>query len=266
MAYEWDRSLFAKVKAPKKTELDLKHFEGLIEKTIVEAKKDIGFKKKKSFSPSSFGGQGGCPVYWKIAFNGAEFKFDPDALGVYAMEAGTHYGDLLESRLLASAVANETQGKIENSSPPIFGYLDFTGTINGVDYVCDIKTVTADKWNKIKETGVIPQANFVQVLIYMRILKYRNGILLYVNKDSGKMLTVPITISERNKKFVEYLFNWMNEVYEWKDKEEYPSRGYTKSTWQCKSCPVKETCWELDIPKKVGPGRLEIDIDKVDLD
>ena len=151
MAFEWDRTLFAKVKAPKKTELDLKQFEELIEKTIVEAKKDIGFKKKKSFSPSSFGGQGGCPVYWKIAFNGAEFKFDPDALGVYAMEAGTHYGDLLESRLLASAVANETQGKIENSSPPIFGYLDFTGTINGVDYVCDIKTVTADKWNKIKK-------------------------------------------------------------------------------------------------------------------
>lgn len=262
MAFTWDRSLFDKIKVPKNTELDLNKFEEGIEKVIIDAKYEKAFKTKKSFSPSSFSGQGSCPSYWTFAFRGAEFEFAPDALGIFAMTFGTNYGDSLEKQLVSSGFALENQTKITNSDPPIFGLTDFVGEIDGIPYVTDIKTVDADKWNKIKTTGKAPAGNMVQILIYMRILKYRNGILLFVNRDSGKMLSLPIVISEKNKAFVEYLFNWMKETYEWANSDEIPSRGFTKSTWVCKSCPVKEVCWSLDIPKKVGPGKLEIDVDK----
>lgn len=257
----WDRSLFSKSMKPNRTKLNVDTLEGYIEKTITEAKKSSMFKKKKSFSPSSFSYYGRCPRYWSIAFNGATFEDAPDALGIFAMEFGTKYGDELEKRLLDAGIAAQTQLSVENVDPPIFGYLDFIGVIDEEEYVADIKTVGSSKFDKIVSTGKAPDANIIQVLLYMRILRYTSGCLIYVDRDTGRMVIVPISISEKNKAYVEYIYQWMRDVKDWADnKEELPARAFTKSNYICKMCPVSNTCDKFDPNKNTGPGPLDIDI------
>ncbi len=263
MGFDWDRSLFKK-SSNRSSSLDLKSIEDSISKAISDAKASSGFKKKKSFSPSAFGGSGVCPRYWHFAFNGTTFEDAPDALGVFAMEFGTIYGDKLEERLVEAGVAAARQQSVSNIDPPVFGYLDFIGVSNEQEYVADLKTVGDEKFEKIRSEGVPPDAHMIQILLYMRILKYKSGMLIYVNRDSGKMCIIPISISEKNKLFVEYVFNWMRDVKKWADGEVIPSRAFPKSNWVCKGCAVKEICDKTENVKKVGPGKLEIDITKLE--
>lgn len=270
--FQWNRSLFVKPEVKRSSLINIKAFEQSIEKSIVEASKSKKERKKKSFAPSSFGAQGPCPRYWDLAFSGAVFDQESDALGAFVAETGIDFGDRLEKKLFDAGVAESHQKAVTFSDPPIFGFLDFEGeVVVSLDdnetyserYVCDIKTTDSETFEKIRQTLIPKDAHLIQILIYMRILKLKTGILLYVDRNTGKMLSVPITISELNKKYVAYIFDWMKQIKAAADDPNVTlSRGFTKSTWQCKSCPVREKCWSEDVPKKIGPGKLEVNIEK----
>ena len=261
MAFDWNRDLFVNGAKPKQSLFNVKKLEEGIAKAISDARTSSGHKKKKSFSPSSFGGVGLCSRYWFFAFHGAEFSESPDPLSVFAMEFGNNYGQSLEERLVSAGVAAQRQLSISNDDPPIFGYLDFISNIEDEDVVVDLKTVGAEKFESIRTSMKPPDAHILQVLLYMKVLKYKAGALVYINRDTGKMLTVPLCISEKNKKFIEYVFDWMRETKRWADEEpEPPARSFPPSNWVCKSCPVKETCASMENKKKTGPGKLDIDI------
>lgn len=263
MSFDWNRDLFKTLKVPIESNLDIKELQRLVELTIVNAKKTTKYIKKDNFSPSIFGGQGCCPRFHWYRFCGAENEENPDAISTYNMEFGTSYGDVLEERLLAAGVATDTQTWIKNQDPPISGKIDFIGEINGEKYVVDIKTTDSDSFEKIRETGKAKDPNIVQLLIYMKLLKLKSGALLYVNRNSGKMICVPVNISPTHVAYVAYLFDWLTEVKKFADEQGAPpSRAYTKSTWQCKGCPVRKVCYEDENVKKIGPGKLEINIEK----
>ena len=263
MVYDWKRNLFERAKGVNSF-LDIRKLETQIDEAIVEADKSTYFSKKTSFAPSSLGYSGSCSRYQYLAFNGAEFQKGSDALGLFAMKFGTRFGDDVEKLLLAAGVASERQTEVINESPPIKGYTDFLGEIDGETYVADFKTCGDEKYSKILESGVPPKDNLLQILLYMKILKLRTGILIYVNRNTGKMTVVPVTVSERHKEFLEYVFNWMIEVKEWSEGEVIPSRSYPKSNFICKGCAVRATCDSIENVKKIGPGKLIIDIDKFD--
>ena len=66
-------------------------FAEMYEEAVLSEKRPNEFTQKKTFSPSSVGyGNGNCPRYWFIAFTGAEFENETDAMGVVNMDNGTY--------------------------------------------------------------------------------------------------------------------------------------------------------------------------------
>jgi CRISPR/Cas system-associated exonuclease Cas4 (RecB family) len=53
-------------------------------------------------------------------------------------------------------------------------------------------------------------------------------------------------MNAKNEEYINYVFDWMDEVYNAYKENTPPKRGYTKSTWTCKSCPVAEACLERE--------------------
>ena len=51
-------------------------------------------------------------------------------------------------------------------------------------------------------------------------------------------------MTKENKELVERIFEWMRTVKKNADEGELPIRPFTKSSLQCKGCPVKDKCWD----------------------
>ena len=82
----------------------------------------------------------------------------------------------------------------------------------------------------------------------MKIYKKKNGILLYENKNTHEMLAVPVNINKNHVEFVDYLFDWMREVYaSWVDKKlpEVPFRSNDIKI--CQACPLQAACKEAPV-------------------
>jgi hypothetical protein len=81
-------------------------FAQLLDESYRNTKRADGEMTKKSFSPSSLGyGHGTCPRYWYMAFSGAMFIDDNDAVAVANMAQGTQ----AHERLLQLSLANYTE-------------------------------------------------------------------------------------------------------------------------------------------------------------
>lgn len=221
----------------------------------------VEFKKKVSFAPSSLGyGHGTCARYWTIAFSGGDFEQNTPAQNVASMESGTDAHTRIQSLIKNTGLLKETEREMKNSSPPIRGYADIILEIDGREIVGEIKTIK-DSYYLQREQEMQPSpSHLLQVLIYMRIAGTDEGFVLYENKNSNELLSIPVVMSDKNKEYMDYVFEWMKEVYEYWKNEVHVKRGYTKSTWQCKSCPVSKICNEME-PKglkienlKVGPN------------
>jgi hypothetical protein len=61
-------------------------------------------------------------------------------------------------------------------------------------------------------------------------------------------------MNEENTNFIDGVFDWLREVYSAYENNTLPTRGYTKSVYACKNCPVKKKCW-----KEMEDGELEVE-------
>jgi hypothetical protein len=59
-------------------------------------------------------------------------------------------------------------------------------------------------------------------------------------------------MTEENEEYINYIFDWMREVYNAFQEKKNVKRPYTKSSYQCKYCPIFEACQEAP------NGRTEI--------
>jgi CRISPR/Cas system-associated exonuclease Cas4 (RecB family) len=99
--------------------------------------------------------------------------------------------------------------------------------------------------------------HIVQLLIYMKIFKKKKGIVMYENKNTHDILVIPINITQSHVDFIDYLFDWMKEVYAaWKD-QKLPEVPYKNNNVKvpCGSCPVQKACQEapkgdIKIPRR----------------
>ena len=79
-------------------------FAKMYEEAVLSGKRPNEFTQKKTFSPSGVGyGNGNCPRYWFIAFNGAEFENETDAMGVVNMDNGTYVHDRIQKVMAKNA-------------------------------------------------------------------------------------------------------------------------------------------------------------------
>ena len=238
-------------------DFDPQEFVKAYEQAYVDSGSRSGFKKKKSFSPSTLGyGHGTCPRYWFIAFSGAEFEDSPDSKSLANMDNGSYSHERIQSNLEKMGILKHKELEVTNDDPPIRGFIDGVIEWKEMEVPVEIKTANSNSFQFRTNTGKVSGSHFVQFLIYLKLLKAKEGFLLYENKDTQEILVIPIMVSETNKQHVEYLFTWMRETYKAFTDGVLPERPWKRKNAKiCSNCPVRNACFE-----SFGEGDVELPV------
>jgi len=241
---------------------DPEKFAQLLDESYRNTKRPDGDTTKKSFSPSSLGyGHGTCPRYWYMAFTGAVFIDDNDAVAVANMAQGTQAHERLQNLIKTMPEWRAEEEEIINEYPPIRGFIDLIMEYDGETVIGEIKTATQEVWDTRQAEMKSSPNHMLQLLTYMKLKNAKEGFFLYENKNTQEVLIIPISMSDKNKAIIEDAFQWMREVWDNFKEGDLPKRpeGATKYKLPCTYCPVKKECWA----KGSNPGTVEIDLMKV---
>jgi CRISPR/Cas system-associated exonuclease Cas4 (RecB family) len=205
------------------------------------------FITKKTFAPSTLVyNHGICPRYWYLAFEGGTFEDEVTPKQVANMENGSKSHDRIQEAIKKTGVPTKRiELKITHNDPPIFGYGDGLLKIKDNDVLLEIKTVDDIGFERIKQANKPRSYHALQALLYMKILNVSIGAILYENKNTHDMMVFPLTVTKAYKDYINYMFDWMKEVYKaWEDKE-MPKRPFRGKTKVCQNCPLVTTCYDL---------------------
>lgn len=229
---------------PRDTKVDAKKLRLAIGKSYLAGKNGTEFKKKYTFSPSTVGyGYGTCPRYWNMAFTGTDFKSSFTSQGMAAMEAGTQAHERIQGAMERAGLVKELEREIKLADPPIRGFADIIMEIDDEEIVGEIKTIKGEGFDIRKDTSTGSDSHVVQLLIYMKALKIKEGFFLYENKNSHELAVIPVVMSEENEKYADYIFDWMREVHKaWADGKNI-KRPFKENATQCNYCPIKDACY-----------------------
>lgn len=217
---------------------------GLIRKieSGYEAENGVDFKTKKTFGPSTLVyGNGACPRYWYLAFDGADFVSENDSYSHANMRSGIHGHERIQKAITDAGIMVEEEKRVVSQDPPIFGFADAVIQWGDDQPVVEIKTMREESF-AYRKTGKAPYYHVAQLLIYMRVLGKKLGILLYESKNSHELVAKPIEWTEERSNWVDYAFDWMRKVRKaWEDRT-IPVKTYRSNSKVCKTCPVAATC------------------------
>lgn len=204
------------------------------------------FTKKTSFAPSSFytHGNGVCPRYWYYAFNGAEFEYENTARQRANMDSGTAAGDRIAKLYREAGILIDDEVEVRHEDPPVFGFMDLMVNWQGEEMIGEVKTTTTEAFSTRASKMQAPGYQLIQLLLYMYIFKKEKGFFVIENKNTHELLIVPVKMTDENKALIERVFDWMRMVHKNALEGELPKRPFTKSSFNCKSCPVKKKCWD----------------------
>jgi CRISPR/Cas system-associated exonuclease Cas4 (RecB family) len=250
------RSLIATVKGTKDGgTFDPQVFAKEISKAYRE--KSTKFTQKFSFSPSSIVyGSGTCPRYWYFAFTGCDFDKSIDAASIASMKNGTDAGIRLESVIKKTGRMVDSEREVKNSDPPIRGFIDVVIDQDGKEILGEIKCVRDDIFAGVENAHDPKPYHLLQLLIYMYVTNHDEGFLLYENKNTHEICMMPVLMNDRMIAIVENAMEWMKEVKQAFDGDMIPKHGFSETSFQCKGCPVRKTCWaeervDIEIPNLV---------------
>jgi CRISPR/Cas system-associated exonuclease Cas4 (RecB family) len=234
------------------------------------------FVKKNNFSASSLAyGAGECPRYWTLAFDGQITYDNSDAMGVANRTQGTlGHGRIQEAIEASGLLAQDMQMdpiprkygqqthpamefRVKTDDPPFDGYGDVMIDYKGERLVGEIKTIRNDEFEYRKINRRPKMAHLMQLLLYMKVWKMRKGVMIYENKNTHELLTLPVVVSEHYRAWAEEVFEWMKLVYKnWQEKQ-LPEIPYRSNSKICKVCPIQKACAEAgDGTIKIKPMRL----------
>lgn len=237
-------------------------FGALLEEAMKRPDKE---SKKTSFAPSGLGYSGSCARYWYYAFNGAEFKYDTDGPAMANMDAGSDAGRRLAKVLDKAGILVDSEIPVKHQDPPIGGFIDAMVQWKGEVIPVEIKTTKTESWQIRSSNNSVPGYQLIQLLVYMYVTNRQRGFFLTENKNTHEIFILPIRMTEENLALVERVLEWMREVKKNADEGKLPTRPFTKSSMQCKGCPVRGKCWEGVTRGKVNgkdpnPGEVTIPV------
>jgi CRISPR/Cas system-associated exonuclease Cas4 (RecB family) len=217
------------------------------------AKRVTEFKTKKSFSPSTLVyGNGACPRYWFLAFSGADFEDDTNAYSAANMQSGIDGHERIQTAIENAGIMVEKEKRIIASDPPIFGFADAVVQWGEEQPVIEIKTMREESFLYRKHAKP-PNYHLMQLIIYMKILGKRLGVLLYENKNSHELHAITVEPEPEYIAWGEYAFDWMKKVRGQWESGEIPQKTYRSNSKVCKTCPLQKACAEA--PK--GKTKIE---------
>jgi CRISPR/Cas system-associated exonuclease Cas4 (RecB family) len=217
------------------------------------ANRGTEFKKKKTFSPSTLVyGNGACPRYWWLAWTGADFEDNVDAYAVANMASGTAAHARIQKAITDAGIMVEEEKRIISQDPPIFGFADAVIQCGEEQPVVEIKTMREESFAYRKHAKP-PNYHLMQLIIYMKVLGKKLGVLLYENKNSHELHGIVVEPTEEYKAWGEYAFDWMRKVRKQWESEDIPQKPYRSNSKVCKTCPLQKAC--ADAPK--GKDKIE---------
>ena len=204
------------------------------------------FKTKKTFSPSTLVyGNGACPRYWYLAFSGADFESNNDPYQVANMAAGTQGHERIQKAITDAGIMVEQEKRIVAQDPPIFGFADAIVQWEEEQPVVEIKTMREESF-AYRRYAKPPNYHLMQLVIYMKVLGKKLGILLYENKNSHELHAITVEPNEELISWADYAFQWMRDVRKsWEDKI-IPQKPYRSNSKVCKTCPIQKACAAAD--------------------
>ena len=207
-----------------------------------EHKKGTYFAKRSSFTPSSLVySSGKCARYWYLYFEGNEAENTNTWYEVANMDSGTDRHTRIEDAVENAGILVTREQKLTYDDPPISGKTDVVLMWEDQEILTEIKTKTEDGFNRTTKPA---SYHIEQLLIYMKILKKAFGILIYESKNSHEIKMFPIQLNEKYKDFINYLFDWMQQVkkaFDEKQLPENPNRMKYNSA-MCKGCMFIKSC------------------------
>lgn len=202
------------------------------------------FQTKKTFAPSTIAfSHGECPRYWYLAFEGAVFTDNADAYGGANMTAGTKSHERIQEAMgNVPGFLVDSEFKVVNNDPPIFGFGDVMLNWEGEELLGEIKTMPSEGFEYRKNTGKPKAGHLIQLIIYMKILKKAKAVLIYENKNNHDLLILPVEVNDYYIGWVDRAFDWMREVRKaWVDRT-LPEKNYRSNSKICKTCPISKIC------------------------
>jgi len=196
-------------------QIDKANMDALIQKinSGYIAKRGPRHQQKKSFAPSTIAyGHGECARYWYLAFEGGTFEDNADAFAGANMTNGTKSHERIQQAMGDAGILIDSEFKIVNEDPPIFGYGDVILDWQGEELLGEIKTAMAEGFEYRKNSRKAKTGHLIQILIYMKILKKAKGVLIYENKNNHELLAIPVEVNEYYIKWVDQAFEWMRTV------------------------------------------------------
>lgn len=223
------------------------------------------FTKKNNFSASNLTyGAGECPRYWYLAFDGQIFYDNADAFGVANRTQGSLGHGRIQEAIEASGLLDEEmefdplprkynkqthpamEFRVKVDDPPFDGYGDVMLKYKGERLVGEIKTLSNEAFEYKKASKKSKMAHLMQLLMYMKVWGIGKGVMIYENKNNHELLTLPVTVNDHYRNWVNKTFDWMKVVYKsWQDKE-LPQKPYRSNSKICKVCPIQKACAEAE--------------------
>ena len=211
------------------------------------------FKTKKTFSPSTLVyGSGACARYWFLAFSGAEFTDDADPYAVANMGSGTQAHERIQTAIENAGIMVEKEKRITAQDPPIFGFADAIVQWGEDQPVVEIKTMREESF-AYRKYAKPPSYHVMQLVIYMKVLGKKLGVLLYENKNSHELHAITIEPTPELITWADYAFDWMRKVRAQWESGDIPKKTYRSNSKVCSGCPVKDACLKAD------KGTIKID-------
>lgn len=220
----------------------------VIEKEIIDGHVRVyaknKFDTKKTFAPSSLVyGPGMCARYWYLAFEGNMFENKTDGTSFANMNSGTDaHTRIIEKVLKDSEIMEWYEEYVLCDDPPIKGKMDALLKIDDNFVAFELKTAKDEGFNYHKATNSASRYHIEQILIYMKILNLQYGAIVYENKNTHEILSIPIVVNQKYVDFINYLFEWMRKVKNAFDEKKLPERGYRKDSKICKGCALEKVC------------------------
>jgi CRISPR/Cas system-associated exonuclease Cas4 (RecB family) len=206
------------------------------------------FQQKKTFAPSTIAySHGECPRYWYLAFEGGVFEDNADAYGGANMTAGTKSHERIQQAMADAGILKDSEFKIVNNDPPIFGFGDVILEWGGEDLLGEIKTMMNEGFEYRKAHNKPKTGHLIQLLIYMKILGKKRAVLIYENKNNHDLLVLPVEVNDYYRQWVDGAFQWMRDVRKaWEDKT-LPTKNYRSNSKICKTCPLSKVCADAGV-------------------
>jgi len=210
------------------------------------ANNGVNFKTKKTFSPSALVyGNGACARYWFLAFSGADFIDDNEAYAIANMSSGTMGHERIQKAITDAGIMVEQEKRIITQDPPIFGFADAVVQWGEEQPVVEIKTMREEAFSYRKHAKP-PSYHLMQLVIYMKVLGKKLGILLYENKNSHELHAITVEPTPELIAWSDYAFQWMRDVRKQWESGDIPKKTYRSNSKVCSGCPVRGTCVSAD--------------------